>query len=214
MSSTVDQAPAARLAAGARRIGRVLGATAKRRWLSSIIGVVVLAGVATFLLLWQVYGTVFTGRGPFDFGDPTGASIGVNVGQHVTWGATEGQNTGDGTIVVDSVSVPSKESHFVRRVMMSGPGANLGVGLDIGYPPPLHRGERLPLQRPKGTTIRPGKYVWIVIELIPRRDGEFQAGPVSINYHIGRKHYRMVAPSYVNICAPHVEECPNHIGND
>lgn len=184
----------------------------KSRWLIGVAAAVVVVAGSVVLVLWQVFGLIAPGAGPLAFADPTGTGLGVNVGTHVTWGETVAENSGRSVLTVDKISVASATG-LVGNVRVSGPGANLNVGLDRNFPPELAKGELLPLVSPAGRTMRPGQSLSIVVELIPRQAGRYEAGPITVRYHIGHKHYRAVAESYCTICAPYVERCTARIGS-
>ena len=196
-----------------RSLRRRLVSQPKWRWLVGVAAAVVVVAGAVVLVLWQVFGLIAPGAGPLAFADPTGTGLGVRVGTHVTWGETVAENSGRSVLTVDKISVASAAG-FVGTIRVSGPGANLNVGLDRNFPPHLAKGERLPLVSPAGRTMRPGQSLSIVVELTPREPGRYEAGPIAVRYHIGHKHYRVVAESYCTICAPYVERCKAGIGSD
>jgi len=159
-------------------------------------GLLVLTALAAVLLVYRVLGG-HLGPGPLGFPDhqPGNEIVQCFPGRlhHAdTEGSDSFDNTGDSTLVIDSVTLAS-----ARHLRLVGayivPGRYV-VGGWASFPPPARQLDKgvqwAKRRRPAGTRVLPGHWINIVVGLEPTAAIGSTAG-IEVHYHDGYADYEL-----------------------
>lgn len=138
--------------------------------------------------------------GPLDAGSVINRMrLPAAVGQPVTWGFTYVTNPTEEAAVIDKVQIKATDESFVTEVFVAPPGSHAVGGLVAVWPPPEAGSNEL--VKPTGAVLPPGQTMNVFARLVAPASGEFTAGPLVVDYHIGSNHYQKTFKSYATIMA-------------